>query len=293
MRSTFVRSVSGLINFKRFVKRSFIVFCKGGSQNITVTDALGGQHNASAEDRTYWDALLRAIGFSDIHLKPLGSASHVIDVAEYIIANNISNNLVIIDRDFPGRKKWIADRRVLYSFGYSWENDVVGPKVVAEAIVNLLHLDPAGTSVLEKEFSDLLQRMIKISRWSILLQLMTQNPSCDFVPTDHSFGGCICGDAITVRFDSKPLYDRIQRNKSRFTRSGTRRSTRESARYIPGHALIGLGYAFIVTKAAVRPAYRPNRTSFSAMLLHVFSASPRTYLPRPTMEYYRAWARSI
>src|ERR1700692_2220330 len=139
MHSTFVRSVSGLLNFRRFVKCSFVVYCEGGSQNISLSDALSGVYNASAEDRTFWDAVLKAIGFRSIHLKPLGGARHVIDIAEYIIANDITGNLAVCDRDFPGRKKVISDPRVLYSYGYAWENDVVAPKVVAISAVNLLH----------------------------------------------------------------------------------------------------------------------------------------------------------
>src|ERR1700722_11426760 len=141
MPSTFIRSVSGLKNFRRFVKCNYVVYCEGGSQNISLSDALSGVYNESAEDRSFWDALFREIGFRDIHLKPLGSARHVIDIADFIITHNISGNLAVMDRDYPGKKRMFADYRVLYSFGYSWENDVVLPKIVAEVTVILLHLE--------------------------------------------------------------------------------------------------------------------------------------------------------
>jgi len=191
MPSTFIRSVSGLMNFRRFIKCNFIVYCEGGSQNISLSDALSGVYNESAEDRSFWDALFRAVGFRDIHLKPLGSAGHVIDIADFIITNNISGTLAVMDRDFPGKKRMFSDYRVLYSFGYSWENDVVIPKVVAESTVTLLHLERSSTTVLEAEFTELFRRLVRIAKWPIFLQLRTANPDCDFVPTDYSLGGCI------------------------------------------------------------------------------------------------------
>jgi hypothetical protein len=293
MPSTFVRSVSGLINFRRFIKCTFVVYCEGGSQNIPLSDALSGRYNESAEDRTFWDALLRRVGFQDIHFKPLGSSRHVIDIADFIITHNIHGNLAVMDRDFPGKKKTFTDYRVLYSFGYSWENDVVIPKVVAETTVNMLHLEKSITADLETEFQKLLNRLIRIAKWPIFLQLRTSNPDCDFVPTDPNFGGCILSDSPSVRLDSRPLRDRVRRNRGRFVASATPSSTNLAGRYIPGHALMGLGYAFVISKSAIRPAFRPSRTSFSAMMLRTFSSDPRSYLRQDTMTYYHNWARGV
>ena len=212
MPSTFFRSISGLMNFHRFVKCRFVVYCEGGSQNISLSDALSGVYNKSAEDRTFWDALLRTVGFRDIHLKPLGSARHVIDIADFIITHNIFGSLAVMDRDFPGKKKIFSDNRVLYSFGYSWENDVVVPKVVAEATVSLLHLEQSATTALEAEFAELFSRLVRMARWPIFLQLRTANPDCDFVPTDNNLGGCILGREHDVRLDPRPLRDRVRRN---------------------------------------------------------------------------------
>ena len=293
MPSTFVRSVSGLINFRRFVKCTFVVYCEGGSQNIPLSDALSGAYNESAEDRTFWDALLRGVGFQDIHFKPLGSSRHVIDIADYIITNNIPGSLAVMDRDFPGKKRTFTDYRVLYSFGYSWENDVVVPKVVAETTVNLLHLEQSATATLKNEFRKLFNRLISMAKWPIFLQLRASNPDCDFVPTDRNFGGCILGDSPNVRLDSRPLRDRVRRNRGRFVASATPSSTNLAVRYIPGHSLMGLGYAFVVGKSAIRPAFRPSRTSVSAMMLRTFSSAPRLYLREDTMNYYRNWAMGV
>jgi len=293
MPRTFIRSVSGLLNFRRFIKANFVIYCEGGSQNIDVHSALGGTYNESAEDRTFWDSVLRMLGFQDIHLKPLGSARHVIDIAEYVIANNIPGNLAIVDRDFPGRKKVLNDPRVLRSYGYSWENDVVVPKTVAVTAVNILHLDHGEMPNLEQEFYHLLRQLVKLARWPILLQLSTTNPDCDFVPTDNSLGGCIVAVGGTVALNARSLRDRIRRNKARFVASGSRNSTAEAERHIPGHALMGLGYAFISTKSIVRPAFRPSRASFAAMMLHNFAANPRSYMRREAITYYQTWARGV
>jgi hypothetical protein len=256
-------------------------------------DALSGVANESAEDRTFWDALLRGIGFQNIHMKPLGGVRHVIDIADYIIANNIEGNLVIMDRDFPGKKRSFIDRRVLYSYGYAWENDVVVPEVVALSVVNQLHLDHSEISSIELEFSQLFKKMIRLTRWPIFLQLRTSNPKCDFMPTDFTLGGCITSAGPFVRLEGRPLRERVRRNKSRFVASGTRTSTAEAKRYLPGHALMGLAYAVVACRSAVRPALRPTRVGFIAMMLRTFSATPLLYLTPEALMYYRNWVRDV
>ena len=291
MPSTFIRSVSGLLNFHRFVRASYVVFCEGGAQNIGLSAALSGTHNEAVEDRTFWDALLRAIGFRDVHLKPLGAARHVLDVADYIIANNIPNNLAVIDRDFPGRKRMISDHRVLYSYGYSWENDVVTPTVVGVATVSLLHLSATDAKRFEIEFAEIHDRLLRLLKWPIFLQLKTANEDCDFVPTDNNLGGCILGNGSRIELNSEPLYHRIRRNKHRFSASATTISAGDIRRHIPGHSLMGLAYNFTSIKSRVRPALRPSRAGFVAVMLQTFTANPSLYLSQGAISYYNNWAR--
>jgi hypothetical protein len=293
MPNTFTRTVSGLLNFRRFIKSSYVIFCEGGSRNIPVIDALTGDANLAAEDRTFWEALFRAIGFQDIHLKPLGSARHVLDVADFIIANDIPGNLAVLDRDFPGKKRLILDHRVLYSYGYSWENDAVTSGTVSTSIVGTLHLGEGQAQHLNQEFVLLTQRLYRLLKRPIMLQLSTTNPDCDFVPTDANIGGCISEGHFRVELSAYPLYERIQRNKARFVKSSETIDLSDVKRHVPGHGLMGLAYAFISIKSRVRPVFKPSRSAFTAVILQTFTTNLVAYLDRDAYRYYQTWAGGV
>lgn len=75
---------------------------------------------------------------------------------------------------------------------------MVTPTVVGVATVSLLHLSATDARRLEIEFAELHNRLLRLLKWPIFLQLKTANADCDFVPTDNNLGGCILGNGSIV-----------------------------------------------------------------------------------------------
>ena len=120
------RSPGSLANLHLFFKVERVVYCEG-SANLTVADVEAGAGDEETLDVAFWQAVF--VTFSPdrkTHFKSIGSKSSLLTIAAQVIANNIPNVIICLDRDFDHyRGMQLNDSRVLYSFGYSWENDVL------------------------------------------------------------------------------------------------------------------------------------------------------------------------
>lgn len=137
---TFERTRSGQRNRARFLGVELTCYVEGG----------GGQGEASA-DAIYWQAIFETFAPSrKIKFLPRGGKPILETLAQQIVADNIDNTFVAMDRDYDGfREGLIRDRRILYSLGYSWENDLFCPDGVVityGALARLPHV-PAAADV--------------------------------------------------------------------------------------------------------------------------------------------------
>jgi hypothetical protein len=126
----FERSPLGIQNRALFLRVQYVVYTEGD---------VNGDPDASV-DRAYWSrifALFRPDLKVSIYTK--GGKSEVTRFADHIIANDIANAVVALDRDHDDiLGLLIADRRVVYTHGYSWENDILCSKVCTGTIRHIL-----------------------------------------------------------------------------------------------------------------------------------------------------------
>lgn len=111
----FTRSNLGIENEHLFYNVDYIVYCEG-------KEVVG---EGSTLDEVFWQRVFSENGLS-VHCKSMGGKSVVRPLAEKIVQNRISNVLVAMDRDYDDMLGRIIDHpQVFYTYGYSWESDVV------------------------------------------------------------------------------------------------------------------------------------------------------------------------
>jgi len=76
-------------------------------------------------DKVYYEALFKTMALGlNVKIKVLGNCLDVMSMYYKVLEGGVTNTLSIVDRDYDGilRSK-IKDARLIYTYGYSWEND--------------------------------------------------------------------------------------------------------------------------------------------------------------------------
>ncbi|MCW1843095.1 DUF4435 domain-containing protein [Prosthecomicrobium hirschii] len=111
----FKRTPLGLQNEHRFYDADFVVYTEGEPRADGTTSG----------DEFFWSHVFCNRG-QRFHIKSVGSKKNVHEVITDITTNNLNNILAALDADYDRiYVNTIKDRRVLYSYGYSWESDLV------------------------------------------------------------------------------------------------------------------------------------------------------------------------
>jgi hypothetical protein len=111
-----------------FHETDFVVYCEGGG-TIAIHDAIEKRRgDPKTSDAKFWSSVLGVLfPKSTFHVKSVGNRPNVRHVANLLVENDemLPHVVAAMDRDMSRRA---GDRikfpRVLYTFGYSWENDV-------------------------------------------------------------------------------------------------------------------------------------------------------------------------
>ncbi|WP_454812159.1 hypothetical protein [Labrys neptuniae] len=109
----FSRTAQGLSNEHLFYSSQCVVYCEGK-----------GTDHAYSFDQMFWKNIFSKCGINATP-KSLGSKETVIAMANEVIEKDISNVVVALDADYDRfYNETIGDRRVIYTFGYSFESDI-------------------------------------------------------------------------------------------------------------------------------------------------------------------------
>lgn len=114
---TFTRSAAGVGNKHLFTGTHFTVYVESNPNKDPVREV----------DIAFWREFF-SYAFPDFRFSfhPLGGKRHVINMANKIVSNSISNALCAIDSDYDCIfNKVIDDPRVFYTHGYGVENDIL------------------------------------------------------------------------------------------------------------------------------------------------------------------------
>lgn len=156
---TFCRTPSGLSNFYLFVGADAIVFLEGG-KSIGGEDVANGKFTELSSDIRFWQTLFEIYRpDKKYQFRSVGSKEIVKSIAYDIAAGKVTNVIVAMDRDFDHiNERIISSYNVLYTKGYSWENDAWSKTTILEAYCTL---SGACKSNVEKEV-EIIERVMDV-----------------------------------------------------------------------------------------------------------------------------------
>jgi hypothetical protein len=134
--SPFHRTPLGLSNQAIFAKVDAIVFAEGGSRQLIMVDIELGVGDSSTLDCAFWSSIFRGIvGHRGVEVRSVGNKTTVKAIAELVATGAVTHVIVAMDRDFDDRRGHkVNHTNVLYTSGYSWENDVFIEEVAIAVI---------------------------------------------------------------------------------------------------------------------------------------------------------------
>jgi hypothetical protein len=143
-----------------------------------------------------------------VYFKPLGSKTQLQPVAELLAAFGIRTALVCFDRDYDHIRGLLTTPGVLYTYGYSWENDVWSPELIEDLFYTFCDVCRTEAQV-GNTISELLSSFEKRVRWFIYADMLAFACGSSVIPRD----GLAC---VRVQPDQAPeidrtiLYDRLR-----------------------------------------------------------------------------------
>ena len=158
--SDFKRTARGLNNQHLFYNVDLIVFVEGGSKSYTKAEVYSGEHSNETEDIIFWRNLFSIFKQEKkVKFKSVGSKSTIKDIVVDILDGKLQTVIVAMDNEFDEiLKQRIQHPNVLYTYGYSWENDIWNEKVIKGIIEELTAIKIENNDI-EKNFRSFLKSL--------------------------------------------------------------------------------------------------------------------------------------
>lgn len=154
----FTRTSQGISNQHLFHDVDAIVFVEGGEKCFTKEEVDNGFFSDHSIDVMFWQNL-----FSEYHepktlkFKAVGSKTTVIKIAEDIVDNELVSVYAAMDKEFDEHLgNLISHKNVLYSFGYSWENDAWNENLIKVILKTLSAIEP-DNAIVDKTYNNFLR----------------------------------------------------------------------------------------------------------------------------------------
>lgn len=151
MDKAFVRTQSGLDNEHLFHGVDYTVYLEGGSKSYKLEEVISDENNYSKStlDIAFWSNIFQRY-YPDIKVKfkSIGSKVVILDLADIIIDQNTSHVLLCMDNEFDellNQRK--SDKRILYTYGYSWENEIWSTSTVNAVVKTITCLEPNRNTI--------------------------------------------------------------------------------------------------------------------------------------------------
>ncbi|WP_080581689.1 DUF4435 domain-containing protein [Sinorhizobium fredii] len=164
------RSNWGLTNRARFTSTRYTVYVEGG----------GGRADQGSDDILFWKAAFRCMRPDlAVTVKAMGGKPELERIAVKVADGTVRNTIVAMDSDFDellGDK--IVSSYVLYSYGYSWENDAMRPASLVVAIERLAKVDVLPVNVanaIESSYNICLFKLLKFINIDYYLRLLRRS----------------------------------------------------------------------------------------------------------------------
>ncbi len=143
----FARTAEGLANLHLFYGVDLVLFCEGGKNSYSVSEAQRGAGAGDCPDVKFW-ALLSQIYLpgKSVVVRGMGSKTAVLALHERIVELDRTTVAVAVDADFSVLFGELAcSSTLLHTRGYSWESDVWSEEVLGELLSSLCTLEPSDS----------------------------------------------------------------------------------------------------------------------------------------------------
>ncbi len=157
----FKRTLGGLNNQHLFYNVDFVIYLEGGKISFNNKEQVY-EENCSSEtlDIIFWRYIFKHFkSEKKIKFKSIGSKFLIKEIANDIITGNISSVYVGMDNEFDEiLNKRITHPNVLYTYGYSWENDVWNIETIKSLIENFTAIEIENDEI-ENNYNEFLSKV--------------------------------------------------------------------------------------------------------------------------------------
>ncbi len=171
----FERTSSGQQNRAIFYGANFTCYVEGG----------GGAGDDRSADASFWQQVLTTLrpDLTIVYL-PRGGKPVLEALAHDLVAKDLSNVLVAMDVDYDRLiGDIISDPRVLYTHGYSFENDIYNVDAIANVYKTLSHRATVSNAT-KASFADGFDNLAKQARRATRLDALALAAGSSLLPRD-------------------------------------------------------------------------------------------------------------
>lgn len=280
--SSFSRTNSGLSNLKLFCQSDLVAYTEGGSKSYSLEEVFDGKYSKSSIDIKFWTCILETLGCSKkITFRAIGSKNSGKQLTDKIVSGSIKNSIIIKDRDLDDFLCLTVDHpNVIYTKGYSWENDVFTQESTLDLLADLIDmpLNDDEISHVKKLYSDIEKQLKKLIRLEIF-----------FRQNGVSFLTDLAGEAFInekMEFSKAFVFKKILAQAKEVSRPCKKASfKREINPYIDcyGKLVSILSYRIICYYSK---QYNSQRSMPKDLITKVFIKNYKTWLQSQNDEYY-------
>jgi len=179
---SFSRTASGLSNLHLFYSVDLIIFTEGGERSFTIEDVEKGNYNHISADIKFWKYVLSANNFSKkVQFRAIGSKTICKLICHRIVSGEVKNVAVAMDRDLDEYFEEIFESPfILYTKGYSWENDVFTKDITYKQITSMLLMDDMPEKV-KNTIDQAYQNFEKVGYKLIKLEIIFRTYGIKFI----------------------------------------------------------------------------------------------------------------
>lgn len=161
---TFERSAFGQANRAMFYNVDWIIYTEGGAE--------GGDPIRSF-DALFWSGVFHTVcAPAKFRAIPRGGKGQLLPLAQRVVSGELDRVIVAMDRDYDhifGRI--IEHSRVVYTCGYSFENDVFNRSVLFD-LFDAMCPEMLERPDIERQISDWCDRFLKNIRWPLKADIL-------------------------------------------------------------------------------------------------------------------------
>ncbi|WP_218395711.1 hypothetical protein [Alteromonas lipotrueae] len=216
---SFTRTNSGMSNLALFYSSEVIIYTEGGNKSFSTEEVEQGQYSNKSTDIKFWSAIFENSTFNKkVHFRALGSKTASKSICEKIIAGQINNTIVARDRDLDGlcpNSELYDSPFILYTKGYSWENDVYVEQFTTEQIKSMI-LEQDLPEEISELIRDSYNKYVSIGSRLLKLDLIFRDQNKKFLTEVN--GERFFNPKNSAYIDKKQIASFIKQKKADLTR---------------------------------------------------------------------------